>query len=163
MKPWQTTEDDWRVWRWPWDPRDSALPLPPRAGTPVPIAVENLTALAVCQASCPWRGGLPAAGITPQCTQGKCCPRLCRGCQAGWPYDTQGRHIGPVKYPHSNRWECNRVKWLGLAGMIPCGATEIEWINNAEEPVLWVNDSNLLVAWTASTLHPSIPALQRAV
>ena len=72
----------------------------------------DLTALGVCQASCPWRGGNPQ-----QCAMGAKCPRRCVGCQRGWPYQTEAgvpRHVGPVKYPHSNRWECNRVKYLGV-------------------------------------------------
>ena len=148
---WRTTEDWWgKTWGWPWDPRRSANPLPPRAvGVAAPVAVENLTALAICQASCPWRGGLPARGIHPQCQQSGCCPRLCRGCEAGWPYDETGRHIGPVKWPHSNRWACNRVKFLGLRGMQPCrpSAVVVQWVNSSGAEVLWANSRGVIVGW----------------
>ena len=150
---WRTTEDWWGMtWGWPWDPRRSANPLPPAAPGEVaaPLAANNLTALAVCQASCPWRGGLPATGILPQCQQAGCCPRLCRGCEAGWAYDETGRHIGPVKYPHSNRWECNRVKWLGMRGMEPCGTGYVVWVNNAGVNVPWMNGAGRGVAWTTA-------------
>lgn len=105
--PWQSTEwlgtmDPWLGWtevggwRWPLD------------------GVWNLQQLARCQGLCP-QGNIPGS----PCFRGTCtrrgCPWLCRGCQAGWPFDAAGRHIGPAKFPNSNRWDCNRVRWLGLA------------------------------------------------
>ena len=143
---WRTTEDWWGpTWGWPWDPGRSKNPLPPRAaGAAVPVAANNLTALAVCQASCPWRGGPPQ-----RCAMGVCCPRLCRGCEAGWPYDAQGLHIGPVKLPHSNRWACHRVQWLGMRALQPCNpaAIEVQWINSSGAEVPWANSSGVRVEW----------------
>ena len=127
---WRTTEDDWAA-------RQAVL-----------VGAADLTALAVCQASCPWRGGPPQA-----CAMKQCCPRLCRGCEAGWGYDADGRHIGPIKAPHYNRWECNRVKWLGLRGMQPCdptGALQV-WMNDALQTVLWVNNSGASVGWVSGS------------
>jgi hypothetical protein len=104
----------------------------------------DTTALGVCQASCPWRGGPPQL-----CQMLECCPRRCVGCERGWPYDGEYRHIGPVKAPHSNRWECNRVKWLGVRGSQPCvpGGVVVEWINAGLVGVLWEDVVGSLVSW----------------
>lgn len=90
---------------WSWDREMSFSP--PASG--------DLSQLAECQGSCPYAG----SGNPPRCRLAGC-PWICRGCQAGWAYDSQGRHIGPAKYPSSNRWDCNRVKWLGwpLGGVV---------------------------------------------
>lgn len=106
--PWQTTEwiaaqDPWLGWtqaggwRWP---------------------LDGAWQLARCAGGCPqgmnpgvcwWKGSCCLPG----------CPWLCRGCQAGWPFDGAGKHIGPAKYPAANRWDCNRVRWLGTAARSP--------------------------------------------
>lgn len=86
------------------------------AGCRIPMQPRNQ--LAQCQGLCPqgWVSGVPH-------WKGSCslwgCPWLCRGCQAGWPYDTNYRHVGPAAYPNANRWECNRVKFLGAGAVAP--------------------------------------------
>lgn len=129
---WQTTESDWlreRVRH----PRRGARYIdgqgyfpsyPATSPSGWPIA-ENLSALARCQASCPWRGGIHCK------LEG--CPRRCEGCSRAWPFDENFRHIGPVKWPHSNRFDCNRVRWLGGAGITPAN-TEM-WIS-LKDPLL---------------------------
>lgn len=88
-RQWRTTEDDWRWWPL-WNMR---------AGIP------NQTALAQ------WPMG---STVPPAFSPGQ--PILCRGCQAGWPFDENGRHIGPAPFPNSNRWDCQRVRWWGIPG-----------------------------------------------
>lgn len=112
-QPWQTNEgtgacDPWSGW--------VAI-----GGRSYPLNQQaNLGQLARCQGMCPqgWVSGSPGF-------RGTCglftCPWLCRGCQAGWPYDANWRHIGPVKYPASNRWDCNRIRWLGTAAYVDYG------------------------------------------
>jgi hypothetical protein len=83
---WISTENDYLSWRSGMD-------------QPAPGAY-----LGMCQGACPWTGGL-------RCPRGDC-PRRCVGHQSAW--ETYGwRHVGPTKNPHSNRWDCNRVKWGG--------------------------------------------------
>lgn len=60
-----------------------------------------------------WRW--PLDGVWPGASSPCARSWPCRGCQAGWPFDAAGRHIGPAKFPNSNRFDCNRVRWLGLA------------------------------------------------
>jgi hypothetical protein len=118
----------------------STFSVPPWTTRPT----EDLTAFGVCQASCPWRGGPPQ-----QCAMGPCCPRRCWGCEREWPYDAAGRHIGPQKFPALNRWECNRVKWLGLRGEQPCTdrSGEVLWVNSQGVGQQWMNDTQTVVAW----------------
>jgi hypothetical protein len=81
---------------------------------------------------------------------GACCPRRCVGCQRGWPYDAASRHIGPPRFPGiDERWECNRVKWLGLRGRAPCTdkSGEVLWINSAGVGQQWIDATAMLVAW----------------
>lgn len=117
-----------------------------------PIA-EDLSLLAHCQASCPWRGGIRCRRREPRGTAwwtnawharvnwtnakrhevlwGKLylllvgCPRRCEGCSKAWPHDSEGRHVGPIHWPHSNRVDCARVRWLGMQGVTP--ANTIMW------------------------------------
>jgi hypothetical protein len=108
--PWQTTEGECDPWAGSINFGNWQLPL----GN-----FFNLSQMARCgNAGCP-QGGVPggwwAGGWKGTCGFGRGCPWVCRGCQAGWPFDADLRHIGPAKYPNSNRWDCNRVRWLGQA------------------------------------------------
>jgi hypothetical protein len=81
---------------------------------------------------------------------GACCPRRCVGCQRGWPYDADSRHIAPGKFPQvAERWECNRVKWLGLRGRNPCTQRtgEVLWINSSGIGQQWIDVMATVVAW----------------
>jgi hypothetical protein len=130
--PWVTTEEMWWGWgfNWqrqrfgcagnPWEwcgdwirPPGSADPWGGWVGFGSAGVNWGNTQLARCSGGCP-QGRIPGK----MCSRWGC-PWLCRGCQAGWPYDDNLRHIGPVKYPHNNRWDCNRVKWLGVDGAPP--------------------------------------------
>ena len=117
---WVTTENMWVWWGmrpWAWLQWQGSQPCPPEFPDPWKgwVSWGGLTQLGKCSGGCP-QGCIPGvAGWKGTCRlQG--CPWLCRGCQAGWAYDQNFKHIGPVKYPHSNRFDCNRVKWLGAAG-----------------------------------------------
>lgn len=97
---WRTTEDDWVSW------------------SVVLLSAVDRAALAVCAGGCPWAGKVGGVcGLVG-------CARICRGCEAGWSYVVEGgvaRHIGPVKYPASNRWDCNHVKWAGVPQAVLAG------------------------------------------
>jgi hypothetical protein len=90
-----------------------------------------------------------------------CCNERCEFCQKGWVYDANLRHIGPVKYPHSNRADCNRVKWLGVNGAQPCepgGVDGVLWINRAGANVLWQDNAAALVPWVTGRGAPVLRA-----
>jgi hypothetical protein len=88
-----------------------------------------------------------------------CCCERCVGCQRGWSYDEQYRHIGPVKAPHSNRWACSRVQWLGVNGSLPCepgGVDGVMWINGSGATVLWQDAAWALVPWVTGRGAPVV-------
>jgi hypothetical protein len=141
--PWVTSEEAWWGWGWPWQwqrfvgawsardpwawcgdhirppswPDPWPMPDPWRGWVMFGGAMPDfgLAQIARCAGGCPQRS-IP--GFSGGCSM-RGCPWLCRGCQAGWPYDGNLRHIGPAKYPAANRWDCNRVKWLGVQGAPP--------------------------------------------
>jgi hypothetical protein len=90
-----------------------------------------------------------------------CCPERCVGCERGWSYDADLRHIGPIKAPHSNRWACNRVAWLGRRGALPCtpGVVPqgIQWMNASQVVVPWANGASVVVEWVMGTGAAVVP------
>lgn len=116
---WRTTEESWWWWGWPLRARQQWAANPwawcgagLRPGPPDPWWGRVSLGAVQCQAGCP-AGAV--AGPWGRCRLPGC-PWMCRGCQAGWPFDANLRHIGPVPLPAANRWDCNRVKWLGAGG-----------------------------------------------
>lgn len=98
-------------WGTPWAPWCGPGPLPW-------VTTEWLGAMD------PWAGWMSIGGW-PWPMDGVQSGPPCRGCQAGWPFDSSGRHVGPAAYPNSNRWDCNRARFLGTwaqavgAGVMP--------------------------------------------
>lgn len=123
--PWSHSPWTWPRWAWtaplPWQTNEGIGACDPWGGwirlgnQRLPMGnFFNLAQFARCQAGCPQAG---VAGPWRGCTL-RGCPWTCRGCQAGWPWDGDMRHIGPAAYPNSNRWECNAVRWLGSQARI---------------------------------------------
>lgn len=119
---WRTTEEAWWWWglpsQWwrfrrnPWEWCGAGL----KPGVPDPWLGRVSMGAVQCQAGCP-AGAIPGVwGWKGNCRLPGC-PLVCRGCQAGWAYDANLRHIGPIPLPAANRFDCNRVKWLGQAAV----------------------------------------------
>lgn len=123
--PWSHSPWTWPRWAWtsplPWQTNEGLGACDPWAGwirlgnQMLPMGnFFNLAQFARCQAGCP-QGGIPGVpGWKGTCSRFGC-PWICRGCQAGWPFDADLRHIGPAAYPNPNRWDCNQVRFLGRA------------------------------------------------
>lgn len=99
---WRTTEEAWWWWGFPMRARQQFVANPWNwIGAGLRPGVPD-----------PWWGWVRLGWVVPQ----GWVPSMCQGCRAGWPFDQNMRHIGPIPLPSANRWDCNQVKWLGRGG-----------------------------------------------